>query len=168
MLHEQEKLFEQLIALREYTLVDPTKFLVRKEDEWIQFFLCNENKLDMSYFYKSYERIEPAVTHLIFIFTHATIQIKKLKMYKDILRMEFFSAHELSRLLTGNRLIPRHQQVDPQTRDEILRKFKPDDLPNLLQTDPIARLYDFPVDSIVEIHRPDSLYFRLVIPDENA
>lgn len=164
---KQETLYHRLIVKRNYAIVDPEKMVTcNSSNDRIQFFLCADQKLDMAYFYKSYDRVEPDVAHLIFIFEHATIQIKKLKMYKDVLRMEFFSVQELQRLLDGNRLIPKHVQVDDATRNAVLAQYGREHLPNLLQSDPVARLYDFAVDSVIQIDRPDVVYYRLVVPDE--
>lgn len=163
------ELVEALIRLRGYTR-DPVEDIVYdpKHNTRIQFFLCHQDKLDMNYFYKSYERIEEMdnVTHLIFIYNVATIQIKKLKMYKDILKIEFFNENELRRLLVGNRFIPPHSQVDEETQAEIFKKFGKDHLPMILHTDPIVKLYDFDVDTVLQIERPDGLYYRLVVTDE--
>lgn len=165
----QFQLIQQLIKLRNYQIesVDTDHLTAQSENgRRIQFFLCGDHKLDMAYFYKAYERLDQNVNHLFFLYSCATIQIKKLKMYKDILRIEFFSVNELQRLLIGNRLIPTHTQVDPHSRDLICQKFGKENLPHLLQTDPIARLHDFDLDAVVEIHRADVIYYRLVVTDD--
>lgn len=168
MFDENEQMLAQRLAeLRQYEIVNNDTGLVRKDGRNIKFYICGPNKLDMSFFYKAYEQMEANVSHMIFIFTYATIQIKKLKVYKDVLRIEFFSVSELERLLTGNRLIPPHRLVDATTTAEILRRFGQENLPHILQTDPIARLYDFPLDAVVEIERADVVYYRLVVPDES-
>jgi DNA-directed RNA polymerase subunit H (RpoH/RPB5) len=120
----------------------------------------------MSYFYKAYEQLSENISHLIFIYNFATIQIKKLKMYKDILKIEFFHENELRRLLIGNRLIPKHAQVDSETREQGIQSFGRDNLPMILHTDPMVRLYDFEMDSVVQIERPDAIYYRLVVSDD--
>jgi len=168
MFDENEQMLSQRLAeLRQYEIVSNETGLVRKDGRYIKFYLCGANKLDMSFFYKAYDQMESNVSHLIFIFTYATIQIKKLKVYKDVLRIEFFSVSELQRLLTGNRLIPPHRLVDETTTAEIVRRFGKENLPHILQTDPIVRLYDFPLDAVIEIERMDTVYYRLVVPDES-
>jgi DNA-directed RNA polymerase subunit H (RpoH/RPB5) len=166
-------LLKALVQLRGYTYREDLSNVHiaydPKRDVHIQFFLCDHDKLDMNYFYKSYEQLAETTTpfsHLIFIYKVATIQIKKLKMYKDILKIEFFNENELRRLLTGHRLIPLHTQVDKTTRDEIVKKFGRDNLPMILHTDPMVKLHDFDVDSVLQIERPDGLYYRLVVVDE--
>lgn len=165
------KILHDLIHLRGYTRVENTDQLYiafdPKQQTYIQFFICHQEKLDMSYFYKAYEQLRPGISHLIFIYTLATIQIKKLKMYKDILKIEFFNENELRRLLTGNRLIPAHSQVPDDEREQILKKFGRDNLPMILQTDPIVKLYDFDLDSVIQITRPDAMYYRLVVADDS-
>ena len=167
---EEKDLCEQLITLRGYTrsplTADGDPHIVYHAHEKIQFFVSGLNKLDMAYFYKAYDQMDPDVTHMIFIYTVATIQIKKLKMYKDVLRIEFFSVYELKRLLRGNRLIPLHQRMDADAETRICNKFGKENLPHILQTDPIVRLHDFKLDSVVEIHRPDVVYYRLVVADD--
>jgi DNA-directed RNA polymerase subunit H (RpoH/RPB5) len=162
------KIFEQLVRLRGYTILDSKTYLVFNpvNQTRIQFFLCNQEKLDMSYFYKAYEQLPENISHLVFIYNFATIQIKKLKMYKDILKIEFFHENELRRLLIGNRLIPKHAQVDTQTREQVIQTFGRDNLPMILHTDPMVRLHDFELDSVVQIDRPDAVYYRLVVSDD--
>lgn len=165
------KILHQLIRLRRYTPVEDLGHshiaFDPKRQSHIQFFICDQEKLDMSYFYKAYEQLRPNISHLIFIYTLATIQIKKLKMYKDILKIEFFNENELRRLLIGNRLIPQHTQVSDHERADIINKFGRDNLPMILQTDPIVKLYDFDLDSIVQITRHDAIYYRLVVADDS-
>jgi hypothetical protein len=36
----------------------------------------------------------------------------------------------------------------------------------ILHTDPMVRLYDFEMDSVVQIERPDAIYYRLVVSDD--
>lgn len=163
---DEQELFKQLVQLRGYTHAADQPCIVHNGAERIQAFLCGAHKLDMAYFYKAYEQMDPQVTHMIFVYTVATIQIKKLKMYKDVLRIEFFSVNELRRLLRGNRLVPPHVRVDAATEARICATFGKENLPHLLQTDPIARLHDFKADTVVEIQRADAIYFRLVVPDE--
>lgn len=162
------KIFEKLVQLRGYTILDPKTYLAFNPhtETRIQFFLCNQEKLDMSYFYKAYEQLGENISHLVFIYNFATIQIKKLKMYKDILKIEFFHENELRRLLIGNRLIPQHTQVDPETRERVLKTFGRDNLPMILQTDPMVRLYDFELDSVLQIERADAIYYRLVVSED--
>jgi DNA-directed RNA polymerase subunit H (RpoH/RPB5) len=120
----------------------------------------------MAYFYRSYESLKDEIKHLIFIYSIATIQIKKLKTYKDVLKVEFFNLFELNRLLTGNRFIPKHRQVCASEREEIVQKFGKNNLPLISITDPIVKLYDFDLDSIVEIERENTIYYRLVVQDD--
>jgi len=162
------KIFEQLVRLRGYTVLDSKTYLVFNpvNQTRIQFFLCNQEKLDMSYFYKAYEQLPENISHLVFIYNFATIQIKKLKMYKDILKIEFFHENELRRLLIGNRLIPKHTQVDSQTREQVIQTFGRDNLPMILHSDPMVRLHDFEMDSIVQIDRTDAVYYRLVVNED--
>lgn len=180
-LSQDYKMFEfiQLLAkLRNYDILEQTEnrsiCYNPIQNDHIQVFLCEESKLDMGYFYKSYDTLEQynqknpsrKVQHLIFIYRVATIQIKKLKLYKDVLQIEFFHEHELCRLLIGNRFIPRHTKVSKEEYQEIVRKFGKHNLPTLLNTDPIVRLYHFELDDIIQVERPDVLYYRLVILDE--
>ncbi len=162
----ENELFIRLTALRGYEVINAETGLVRAGSTWIKVYRCGNHKLDMAYFYKAYEQMESQVSHLIFLFTHATIQIKKLKIYKDVLRIEFFSVPELCRLLIGNRLIPPHRRIPDPEATQILKRFGKENMPHLLQTDPMARLYDFPLDAVIEIERADVLYYRLVVADE--
>lgn len=163
-----EKMCDDLIRLRKYTILNRDKKFLYDDvhNRHIQIFLCKNDKLDMSYFYKSYDILEEKVNHIIFIYKIATIQIKKLKMYKDILKIEFFDENELFRLLTGNRLMPPHKQICVQERDELFKKFGKNNLPFILNTDPIVKLHDFEIGSVLEIERPNCIYYRLVVYDD--
>lgn len=163
-------MFEELCRLRNYTIIDSTKFLALNPEanHVVQFIITGEDKLDMNYFYKAYNQLSQSsqqIMHLIFIYTVATIQIKKLKMYKDILNIEFFNTNELQRLLIGNRFIPKHVKISQSEQDKIAQKFGRDNLPCILITDPMVRLYDFQTDSIVQIERADTIYYRRVVED---
>jgi DNA-directed RNA polymerase subunit H (RpoH/RPB5) len=171
--------FIQLLSrLRNIQLLEqtPTRGICfdPRGQKYIQIVICEESKLDMSYFYKAYDQLdlynqenpERKIQHIIFIYRIATIQIKKLKIYKDILCIEFFNENELRRLLIGNRFIPKHSRVEQELHQEIIRKFGKDHLPTLLHTDPIVRLYNFEVGDIIQIEREDTLYYRLVLAEE--
>jgi len=164
---ENQNLFEQLVQLRMYTLLDSPKQLALNPEtqQIIQGIHCGEDKLDMSYFYKAYSQLETNVSHVIFIYTVATIQIKKLKLYKDILHIEFFNINELKRLLTGNRFVPNHSKLTFDQEQEVARKFGKENLPCILHTDPMVRLHNFAVDSIIQIERPDTIYYRRVVEE---
>jgi DNA-directed RNA polymerase subunit H (RpoH/RPB5) len=160
-----DETFERLCTLRGYLILEADKGLVYDPRTRcrVQLFYVHQAKLDMSYFYKAYEHLAPEVTHLIFVYAVATIQIKKLKLYKDVLKIEFFQIHELQRLLRGNRLVPPHRALPADEADLVRHRFGATHLPQLLQSDPIARLYDFPVGAVVEVDRPTGVYYRLVI-----
>lgn len=170
----KNEMFEELCGLRNYDILDRSKYLAMNKDtgERIQFIITWNDKLDMSYFYKAYNQLPTItspnnehITHLIFIYTIATIQIKKLKMYKDIINIEFFNENELRRLLIGNRFIPKHTRLTKEEQDIVVNKFGKDNLPCILISDPIVKLYDFQLDSIIQIERNDTIYYRRVIED---
>jgi DNA-directed RNA polymerase subunit H (RpoH/RPB5) len=160
-------MFDQLITLRNYSVLDASKRLATNPDTGhiVQMIYCGDDKLDMSYFYKCYNQLEPNVSHVIFIYNIATIQIKKLKMYKDILNIEFLNLNELKRLLTGNRFVPKHSKLSLEEQQAIIERFGKDNLPCILHSDPMVRLHDFPVDSIIQIERNDAIYYRRVMED---
>lgn len=77
-------------------------------------------------------------------------------------RIQFMKARELCVNVTRHRLVPKHVLCD----NPPLAKEK---LPKILDTDPIAVYYDFPVGSVVRIERvfgggEQSVYFRTVVP----
>ena len=166
--NNRDDLYKKLIHIRDYKILDEKNLYLydSEHEKYIQIFLCNYDKLDMSYFYKSYDKLKKGVSHIIFIYNIATIQIKKLKMYKDILKIEFFNENELRRLLIGNRLIPKHSKVSDEEKEEIFKKFGKNNLPFILNTDPIVKLHDFDMNSVLEIQRNDAIYYRLVVYDD--
>jgi DNA-directed RNA polymerase subunit H (RpoH/RPB5) len=162
-------MFTDFCRLRGYDILREDQSLVfdPKHQRKVQmFFVAAPQKLDMSFFYRAYEVLEPDVTHMIFVYAVATIQIKKLKLYKDILRIEFFNEHELRRLLRGNRLVPPHRQLSAAESHEVCSRFGTEHLPLILQSDPLVRLHDFDADSILQIDRPTGVYYRRVIVDD--
>ena len=161
-------LIKRLCLLRNFKVsdADDPSIVLDSKGGRIKFFICGNEKLDMAYFYKAYESLEKGICHLIFIYNFATIQIKKLKLYKDVLQVEFFNTNELTRLLVGNRFIPKHRQVEPMERDIIFQKFGKENLPLICLTDPIVKLHNFEIDEVIEIEREGGLYYRLVVMDD--
>lgn len=159
-------MFREFIKIREYEIIDEEKMIVYnpKNNTKIQIIITSE-KLDMSLFHSKRTEIDDNIQHLIFIYKIATIQIKKLRTYKNALRLELFFENELKRLLNGNRLIPPHLRIPLDEQNKIIQKFGKENLPLILQTDPIVRLYDFEVDSIILIKRKHEIYYRLVVND---
>lgn len=160
-------MFQQLCSIRGYDIVDEKDQIAFDPiiRERIKYILVEDEKLDMNFFYKWYSQIDKTITHVIFVYSVATIQTKKLKMYKDILSIEFFSIDELRRLLIGNRFIPKHTRICQKEQDFIIKRFDKENLPCILNTDPMVRLYNFQVDSIIKIERPDNIYYRRVIEE---
>lgn len=161
-----EQLIQNLAIKRNYKLIDSKHLIDPKYNHKIRIFIYEDEKLDMGVFYKSYEQITQDIQHIIFIYNIATIQIKKIKIYKDILKIEFFNINELHRLIIGNKFIPKHSLVSIKDRKIIIEKFGKDNLPTILYNDPMCKLYGFEVDDIIQIERADVLYYRLVIQEE--
>ena len=91
--------------------------------------------------------------------------MKKLRIYKDVLKIELFYETELMRLLNGNRFIPKHIRISKEKQNEIIKKFGKENLPLIMNSDPIVRLYDFELDSVIMIQRKNEIYYRLVTND---
>ena len=164
-----QELIKNFAKLRNYIPLDEQKYIFETQDNKHVRIFHFEEKLDMNQFYKTYHILSqenPSVHHIIFIHNMITIQMKKMKLYKDILRIELFSETELKRMLIGNKFIPPHKQVYKHTQEKIFKKFGKDNLPKILNTDPVVRLYDFELNSVIEIQRPDEIYYRIVVSDE--
>lgn len=161
----------ELAALRKYVCVQPSERLYQDEQgRFIQFIILGDSiKLDMSFLYKTLQKLESEqsqnVQHVIFIYTLATLQTKKLKNYQNIIRIELFDAKELKRLLIGNRFISKHRQLPTEEADEVAKKFDKNNLPLIVNTDPMVKLYNFDLNSIIEIHRCDGIYYRVVVQE---
>ena len=164
-----QELIKNFTKLRKYTPVNENKYIYETpEHKQVRVFHFEE-KLDMSQFYKIYHILSqenPSIHHIIFIHNMITIQMKKMKLYKDILRIELFSETDLQRMLIGNKFIPVHKQVCSHTQEKIFKKFGKDNLPKILNTDPVVRLHDFELNSVIEIQRSDEIYYRIVVADE--
>jgi len=157
---------QKLAELRNYKVINSSdKIYVDIRGKYVKFIVIDENsKLDMSMFHKTFQNFEEYVQHIIFIYTLATIQTKKLKNYQNIIRIELFEEKELKRLLCGNRFLSPHRQLSNNEETEVLQKFGKDNLPQILISDPIVRLHNFDLNSVIEITRPDGIYYRIVVP----
>ena len=156
-------MFTDFVKIREYEIIDSDKMTAYnpRNNTKVQVIITSE-KLDMSFFHIKRSEIDEDIQHLIFIYKVATIQIKKLRTYKNSLRLELFFENELKRLLHGNRLIPPHIRISTDEQNHIIQKFGKENLPLILNTDPIVRLYDFDLDTIILIKRKNGIYYRLV------
>lgn len=160
-------MFYEFIKLREYDIINNDKMIVydKRNDKKVRIIISSNEKLDMLFFYNTYENTDDDIQHLIFICKIATIQMKKLRIYKDVLKIELFYETELMRLLNGNRFIPKHIRISREKQNEIIKKFGKENLPLIMNSDPIVRLYDFELDSVIMIQRKNEIYYRLVTND---
>lgn len=160
-------MFYEFIKLREYELIDSDKMIVydHRNRKKVRIVISSDEKLDMLFFYNTYEKTDNDIQHIIFICKIATIQMKKLRIYKDILKIELFYENELARLLTGNRFIPKHIRLSKYKQEEIFQKFGKENLPLIMNTDPIVKLHDFEIDSVIMIKRKNGIYYRLVVSE---
>lgn len=161
-------MFQEFVNIRNYQILDEKNKIVFNPKHMIKIkiVIIMDEKLDMSFFYSTYAIMDEDIKHLIFICRTATIQMKKLRVYKDVLRIELFYENELKRLITGNRLIPKHILLSHEKQQEVIKRFGRENLPLILNTDPIVKLYDFDVNSVIMIERKNGIYYRLVVNDE--
>ena len=162
-------LLSNFTQLRKYSIVDENKLLYRDQrNNLIRIIDAGDEKVDMNYFYKTFQDLEPEIHHIIFIYKTATIQAKKMKIYQHIMKIELFELNELKRLIIGNRFIPKHKKLELEEKEQVSKRFGLNSLPVILQSDPISKLYNFEVGDIIEIERNQGkqYFYRLVISDD--
>lgn len=84
---------------------------------------------------------------------------------------EFFEYTDLLFPVVAHSMVPRHRLMTKEEEKTVLTKLgvKSAQLPRLKRSDPVARFYNFPENSVIEIHRCNglqqrSLFYRLVSP----
>jgi DNA-directed RNA polymerase I, II, and III subunit RPABC1 len=70
-------------------------------------------------------------------------------------KLEPFSFKELAVNILEHDLVPKHEPLVGAARREFLKRFKLDDLPLILHTDPVVRFLGLKDNDIVKITRPD-------------
>jgi DNA-directed RNA polymerase I, II, and III subunit RPABC1 len=70
-------------------------------------------------------------------------------------KMEPFLFRELIVNILEHDLVPKHEVVKDDSKKEFLKKYRLDDLPHILNTDPVVRFLGLKENDLVKITRPD-------------
>lgn len=102
--------------------------------------------------------------------SHGLTPLASRELTQHMVHMEPFLFKELIVNILEHRLVPKHEPITGQARAEFLKKFKLEDLPLILHTDPVVRFLGLKDNDIVKITRPDfvsGLYitYRRVVSD---
>lgn len=101
-------------------------------------------------------------TNAILVYQTAVTSSAKKSIETLEYGFELFSSDELQLNITCHRLVPRHDRVTPQEKQELEASYK-GKLPQLLHTDAVARYYAFQKGDYVRITRRDgSVIYRVV------
>jgi DNA-directed RNA polymerase I, II, and III subunit RPABC1 len=87
------------------------------------------------------------------ITTFARAEIKNESNTKEPLFIEIFSEPELIIDITEHILVPKHELLTDDEKDELLKIYPESQLPKILLTDPVARYYGLKKKDIVKITR---------------
>ena len=91
--------------------------------------------------------------------------ILKIKKEPQFQMCEFFWLDILQFNITKHKLVPQHQKISPKELKIIMSKYKlshVNQLPRILQTDPIVQYYNFKRGDVIKITRPSPTAFRYV------
>ena len=106
--------------------------------------------------------------------SHGPTPLASRELTAHSVHMEPFLFQELVVNILEHKLVPKHEVLLGKERKVFLQKYKLDDLPLILQTDPVVRFLGLQNNDIVRITRPDFVagqyvtYRRVVAGSTNA
>lgn len=125
---------------------------------------CGDRKINIGYVKQCIYIMETHhFDHLILIHKKpVTVTVKNVLKNLIDFRIEVFEEKELFFNITTHRLVPHHELVTKEERLQL--DPKKGDFPQILQTDPICKFYDFKSGDIIKITRKNSvIVFRTVL-----
>lgn len=87
--------------------------------------------------------------------SHGLTPLANRELTAHMVQMEPFLFRELIVNILEHKLVPKHEPVVGAARREFLKKYKLDDLPLILHTDPVVRFLGLQDNDVVKITRPD-------------
>lgn len=149
---------------------DSLTILVEKaDDEQNQLFVFfpQDEKVGVKPIKEYTERMrEEAVANAILILRLGMTPIAKqaVQEVSDSVRIEHFMESELLVDITEHKLVPLHQVLTQNEKQELLRRYrlKETQLPRIQQTDPVARYYGMKRGQVVKITRQSETAGRYV------
>lgn len=166
------KVLAEMIADREYKLeyvdedfTNDRPYCVKgvNPKHTILCFLCEDDKLNIQGIKDriSIMNKEDADKCIIVYKNNVTSSAKKSIETLEY-EFELFSVNELQLNITKHRLVPKHEKVTPQEKQELDKNYK-GKLPIILSSDAISRYYAFQKGEYVRITRKDgSILYRVV------
>lgn len=141
-----------------------------KGGEVIVTFIIQEKKICIKHLRQLKENgIDDDTLHIIVSSLPCTDltkkEIRKLGLTKNI---EMFIYKHLTLNITRHSLVPNHKLMSKDEENEMLKRFRiqRENLPIIRRTDPVAKFYKFPTNSVVKIQRNlngiQSDYYRRV------
>lgn len=117
---------------------------------------------------------ENKITHIIII-SRAAVEafIDKELVRISGLQIEIFHYSRLFFNISKHLYVPKHELMTEEETKDLLTNISKSQLPQISYNDPVVRYYNFPVGSIIRIHRDNSIlpvsvtrtyYYRLVSP----
>lgn len=87
--------------------------------------------------------------------SHGLTPLANRELSAHNVKLEPFLFKELAVNILEHDLVPKHEPVMGAARKELLKRYKLDDLPLILHSDPVVRFLGLKDNDIVKITRPD-------------
>lgn len=158
---------KKILLDRGYTLEEESKenFSLRgyKDKNHIITFICTDDKLSIQGIkeFISIMNKEKCLKCIIIYRDSVTSSAKKSLEIMEY-NIELFSINELQFNITEHRLVPLHERVSKEEKENLEQNYK-GKLPIILSSDPISRYYYFQRGEYIRITRKDgTIHYRVV------
>mmetsp|Transcript_26395 Transcript_26395/g.79151 ORF Transcript_26395/g.79151 Transcript_26395/m.79151 type:complete len:230 (-) Transcript_26395:21-710(-) len=136
-------------------------------EDQVFVFLPDEEKVGVKTIKQYCEMMkEASVSHAILVVKQGITPFAKtaLQEMASMYLIEHFRDAELLVDITEHKLVPAHTPLSPEDRAALLKKYKlkPEQLPRIQRTDPVARYYGLKTGEVVKIVRPSETAGRYV------
>jgi DNA-directed RNA polymerase I, II, and III subunit RPABC1 len=126
-------------------------------------FITNDDKLNIQGIKDKISILNKEnATRCIIVYKSSITSSAKKSLDTVNYRFELFALHELQFNVTKHRLVPRHERVTADEKEELNKNYK-GKLPILLQTDAICRYYAFEKGDYIRVTRKNgAIVYRVV------
>ena len=87
--------------------------------------------------------------------SHGLTPLANRELTAHAVKLEPFLFKELIVNILEHDLVPKHETLNPAAKKEFCKKYKIDDLPHILHTDPVVRFLGLKENDGIKITRPD-------------
>lgn len=139
-----------------------------EQTQYVAIFIFEEPKIGIKNVKEMTEKVisfvEP-IHHIIIVYANEITTFAKQSLEELVqFRIELFSFLELSFNISKHELVPKHT-IDNDSLQLVLQTFKvkKKNLPKIFKNDPIIKYIGAQKGDLIKIHRPNSIYYRVVI-----